>query len=357
MRLTRIVAASALGIAATALAAGPVLADPAAGTTPAAVDIVSVGSDTTQVVSNQISADFNATNPASKYYSWNATDPTGSTTTITTKDGAAAIARPNGSGAGITALQNNDHTTVDVARSSRGPAQGTDQPSDLFIAFARDAVGWSAATGGNAPSTLSVADLQGIYGTCTITSWSQITDIAGYTGSSDAIKAYLPQTSSGTRSFFLSALHITTPGNCVQTYLPEENEGTDAVFSDPDVIYPYSIAHFVAQTYFGKSSGSDAPGFLDAFRSVKLTPTATTSFAQVDVANQKVNTTFASTPFGRNVYNVVRSSDWNDSTLGPRLKALLDTTGWICTSGSADLAANGFLTLTSAQCGTQSHTS
>src|ERR1700753_3479484 len=90
MRLTKLLTASVCGLAAAAVVAGPALADPATGVTPAAIDLVSVGSDTTQVVSNQISADFNATAPASKYYSWNATNPSTGVAgeTITTKTGA-----------------------------------------------------------------------------------------------------------------------------------------------------------------------------------------------------------------------------------------------------------------------------
>jgi ABC-type phosphate transport system substrate-binding protein len=354
MRLTKILVASAFGLAAAAMAAGPVLADPPAGTTPAATDIVSVGSDTTQVVSNQFSVDFNATSPSSKYYSWDATG----TTPITPKSGATSITRPNGSGAGITELTSVTHTTVDIARSSRGPKVGTDPSTDLFIAFAKDAVGFSAFTGGNAPATLSVADLQAIYGTCTITKWNQILDIPGYTGGTSTIKAYLPQASSGTRSFFLQALGITTPGTCVQATTPEENEGTNAAFTgNVDALFPYSIAHYVAQKYKGKSSGTDAPGALDALRSIKFS--ATSTIAQVDTVNQKINASFATSAFGRNVYNVVRSADWTDPTLGPRLKALLDTAannGWICKNGATDITGFGFLTLAGTQCGTQSHT-
>src|ERR1700760_4621976 len=94
MRLTKILAASACGLAAAAMVAGPALADPPAGTTPAAVSIVSVGSDTTQVVSNDFSTHFNATTATSKYYSWNATNPTTGVAgeTITTKTGATPIA-------------------------------------------------------------------------------------------------------------------------------------------------------------------------------------------------------------------------------------------------------------------------
>ena len=350
---------AAVGVAATALTLtmGPASADPPAGVVPKATDVVSVGSDTIQAYDNGLSAAYNATAPASKYYSW---DATGSTP-ITPKAGALSIARPNGSSAGIAELAAVSHTTVDVARSSRAPIQGTDPNTDLFIAFAKDAVGWSGFTSTStvttdSPSTLSVTDLQGIYGTCAITNWNQVTDIPGYTGPNAAIKAYLPQSSSGTRKFFLSALGITTPGSCVQAYTPEENEGTDAVFNNPAVVYPYSIAHYIGQVYNGKGSGTDEPGFLDALRSVKFSSTSTIA----QITNKLITTAFANSIFGRNVYHVVRSADWNSAVQGPPLKALFDKStgtpaGYVCSNPTL-ITSFGFLALSSTQCGTQSHT-
>jgi len=344
---------AAVGVAATALTLtmGPASADPPTGVTPAATDVVSVGSDTIQAFDNGLSAAYNATNPTNKYYSWDATG----TSPITPKAGALSITRPNGSSAGIAELAAVTHTTVDVARSSRAPIQGTDPNTDLFIAFAKDAVGWSGFTTTStvttdSPQTLTTADLQGIYGTCSITNWDQVG------GKNAAIKAYLPQSSSGTRKFFLSALGITTPGTCVQSYTPEENEGTDSVFTNnPGAIFPYSIAHYIGQVYNGKGSGTDEPGSLDALRSITIGTTVTPQ-----ITNKLITAAFAASIYGRNVYHVVRSLDWNSTGQGPALKALFDKAsgtpaGYVCTHSSL-ITSFGFLALSSTQCGTQSHT-
>ncbi|GAA2066384.1 substrate-binding domain-containing protein [Catenulispora yoronensis] len=332
-------AAAVASLAAVAATVGPASADPPVGTTPAASDIVSVGSDTIQAFDNGLSAAYNATSPTSKYYSWDAT-PAGN---ITPKSGASTIARPNGSGAGITALNGNTHSTVDVARSSRGPQTGSD---DWFIAFATDAVGWSAYTGGHAPSNLTSAELKGIYN-CTYTTWNSLP--SNPTASTATIKVYLPQASSGTRSFFLSALGITaTTEPCWQTATPEENEGTDAAFtSNPDAIFPYSLSHYVGQVYKSKGGGNDLPGSLDAQRSLDGT-------AQILTASQDWNSSLSLT-YSRNVYHVVRQADWSDATEGPRLKALFDRSsanGWLCKSSGTLITDYGFHSL-GAGCGTR----
>lgn len=334
LAMTSAIAAASLGAVLASM--GPAAADPSV--TPASTDIVSVGSDTIQSFDNGLSAAYNATSPASKYYSWDAT-PAGN---ITPKTGAATIARPNGSGSGISALNSNTSATVDIARSSRGPNTGT---TDWFIPFATDAVGWSAYTGGHAPSNLTSAELKGIYN-CTYTTWNSLpTDP---TTSTDTIKVYVPQTGSGTRAFFLNALGITaTSEPCWQTVTPEENEGTDAAFvNNTDAIFPYSLSHYIGQVYGGKGGGSDLPGALDANRSLDSVP-------QIDTVNKVWNSNLSLT-YTRNVYHVVRQADWSNATEGPRLKALLDrsiSNGWLCKNGASLITSYGFHALSSG-CGT-----
>lgn len=338
LAITSAVAAAVLG--ATVASNGAALADPPAGTTPAATDIVSAGSDTIQAFDNGLSTAYNATSPASKYYSWDAT-PAGN---ITPKTGATTITRPNGSGSGISTLNGTTSATLDIARSSRGPNSGSS--ADWFIPFAQDAVGWSAYTGGNAPSNLTSSDLTGIYN-CSITNWSQITDVAGYTGPNANIDVFVPQASSGTRSFFLAAIGVTAPQTCWNAATPEENEGTDAAFvGDVNAIYPYSLSHYVGQVYDGKGSGTDEPGVLDANRSID-------GVNQIDTVNKVWNSNLSLT-YTREVYHVVRQSDWANATEGPRLKALLDrssNSGWLCTNGASLITSYGFQSLGNA-CGT-----
>ncbi|MFJ8039637.1 substrate-binding domain-containing protein [Kitasatospora sp. NPDC096147] len=337
MRHTAVkLAATFAAAAALTLAAAPAQADPAV--LPNAVDIVGTGSDTTAPYLAQVSADYNASiagAPAStpRLYSW---DPLGSAT-ITPKSGAATINRPNGSSAGVTALNNNTATTVDFARSSRGPQTG-DTTDDLFVAFAKDAVTWSAkATGGHAPANLTTAQLKGIY-ECTITNWSTVGGTAG------TIKPFLPQNGSGTRTFFLKAIGgatPVTPGACV-TSGPQENTGTTAALNDVDAIFPYSVASYISQVFGGHSTPAENPG--------PLTLRNVNGVAPVNASNT-INAPFAASAYGRVVYNVVRASAWNTAgAYSTTLKGIFGPTGWICTHPST-ITSYGFLALPGSACG------
>ncbi len=340
----KLLTAAALATSLVSIASGTALADPTV--VPATADIVGVGSDTTQTVLNQFSTDYNAyltglgdtTSP--RLYSF---DATGSAT-ITAKAGTTAFTRPNGSGAGINALNAaSPALPVDFARSSRAPQTG-DLTTDIFVAFAKDAVTWSAtATGSNAPANLTTADLKNIYNG-TYTTWNQITDIAGYTGPAVAIKPYLPQASSGTRSFFLKAIGVTTLGVNVVSG-PEENEGTDVALNDPNVIFPYSVGHYIGQVYGGHTTATDAPGAL-SLRNINGVAPVT--------AGHTINPTFANPVYGRTLYNVVRNAEWTATDAhGAALRNIFGTSGWICTNGSADITSYGFLTI--GGCGSTTH--
>src|ERR1700727_135945 len=126
MRLfSKILAGSAAATAAVALTAAPALADPPAKTVPAATSIVGVGSNTTQYVLDQLAANYDKTSATRKLYSWDATNPTTGAIgdNIVTKKGCTAIPRPDGSSAGIAALDANtalgSNFCIDYARSSR----------------------------------------------------------------------------------------------------------------------------------------------------------------------------------------------------------------------------------------------
>ncbi|MFF7587586.1 PstS family phosphate ABC transporter substrate-binding protein [Kitasatospora purpeofusca] len=346
----KLLAIAAIATSVATVAAGTAVADPSTlPTLPAAQDIVGVGSDTTQSVLNGLSVGYNAALAAAgnttspRLYSW---DATGSSP-ITTKTGATSIARPNGSGAGITALDANTSATVDFARSSRAPQAG-DLTTDLFVALAKDAVSWAAKNGGNAPADLTTAQLKGIY-ECTITNWQQISpSLANAT-----IKPFLPQTSSGTRTFFLKTIGSGTPvvpGACV-TSGTQENQGSDPALNDINAVVPYSVAHYVGQVYYGQGSGSDVQG--------PLTVRSVNTIAPVDTVNKTIASGFASTTYGRVVYNVVRSADWNAGDAhATALKAIFGVGGFICTNGGAGstIVKNyGFLALPNGACGSTIH--
>ncbi|MFJ9838911.1 PstS family phosphate ABC transporter substrate-binding protein [Kitasatospora sp. NPDC101155] len=327
----KLLTAAALATSLVTIASGSALADPTV--TPAAQDIVGVGSDTIQALLNQFSTDYNASlgsgSTAPHLYSW---DATGSSP-ITTKVGATSIARPNGSGAGIKALVANTSATVDFARSSRGP-QPTDAHGLDFVTLAKDAVTWSAKSGGDAPAQLTPAQLNAIY-SCTTTNWQQIDPSLP----NATIKPFLPQADSGTRAFFLTAISNPTLGQCVTTG-PEENEGTDQALNNPDVVFPYSVAHYIGQTAGGHGTTTDAPGNL-TLRNVVVNGATLTP-----VTSNQINTDFANSQFGRVVYNVVRDAEWNATdTHGQALQNIFGSNGWICNdpTAAADIASYGFL--------------
>jgi ABC-type phosphate transport system substrate-binding protein len=306
MRVALKIAAVA-GAAATALAVGigpAALADPTTSTAPGLTTLTGVGSDTiTPLFDNATGTtspackggatgsfvhDYNATKPAYKIASWDAVNPcTGvADDTITTKaksasDTSCQLERPDGSSAGIAALNDDQTDTnktstgqtpycIDFARSSRAPNTTTFE--DAFVALSQDAITWTSPTvSGEAnpePSTLTQAQLEAIY-TCTDTNWDQV-------GGKDApIGVVIPQAGSGTRSTWLLALGITASSEpCWQngtvvvdgtTDVIEENTGLSAgnvaQFTTTqdfgttcatgckaaDDIFPYSIGDWIAQ--------------------------------------------------------------------------------------------------------------
>jgi ABC-type phosphate transport system substrate-binding protein len=264
MRLTRKLLAGCGAVALVAVSAAPALADPPK--TPRASDVVGVGSDTVGYLLDQLAHDYNKAHPggSSLLYSWDATNPvTGETgDPIVTKAGCKPIARPDGSSAGITALEANttdpaspQDFCVDYAGSSRGAGvndPGCTTGGICFIPIAGDAVTWAArdaASGGtDAPASLTRAQLAAIY-ECKITNWARVG------GRSAPIQAFLPQTASGTRAVWLLALGggkiPISPGACVSDdgNTLQDNQGINPVLNSPEAIVPYSVADFIAQVY------------------------------------------------------------------------------------------------------------
>jgi len=227
---------------------------------------VGVGSDTITPLTDQLSSDYNNTLTArtacntkvpTKPFedSWDAVNPISGAIgdSIPEKSGCPSIARPNGSSAGIAQLAtftkdaDKKFLCTNFARSSR--ARGASDPpfaagGVAFAALAGDAVTWShPAVNTAAPATLTPAQLASIY-TCAVTNWNQVG------GGNQAIVPFLPQSGSGTLSFFLAAIGVTTPGPCVSNdnNLLEENEGVNKVLQSPDAIFPYSVGDFIAQS-------------------------------------------------------------------------------------------------------------
>jgi ABC-type phosphate transport system substrate-binding protein len=219
-------------------------------------DAVGVGSDTITPLTDQLATNFNSTvssATATHEYSWDAVNPISGAIgdKIAEKADCPVIARPDGSSAGITQLATFTKSTsgpfcTNFARSSR-PRASTDPPfaagGVAFVNLAGDAVSWSHQATTDAPKSLTVAQLNAIY-TCTDTNWSQVG------GKNAPIKAFLPQSGSGTLSFWLAAIGVTTPGPCVSNVnnTLEENEGVNPALQTPEAIFPYSVGDFIAQS-------------------------------------------------------------------------------------------------------------
>ena len=408
--LSKLLVGTAGALAITALVAGPAMADPPS--RPRVNDVVGVGSDTSQFVLDQLSHDYNAQHAGASQllYSWDAV-PQGST--ITEKAGGTGgdctVTRPTGSSAGISALEANATVTggtgfcVDFARSSR--ARGTSDPGCssggiCFVALGGDAVTWatrSAAAGGtNAPATLTATQIKNIY-LCKAGSrnWS------AFGGKAGTIKPFLPQSSSGTRSFFLTALGggtAITPGPCVSTNDGTgngdntliENEGVAPALNDANAIFPYSAGDFIAQAEHsaqctnGTNCGYPAAPVCkpttkqnkfgcDLHGVMQINPIGTsnptkpfpphvgacggTTGNTCAVINANFNKTFQ-----RVIYDVVRFSGSTTDNIPGYLEpffaaANASTPGWACTNtkAKADIKSYGFLAFSNSapvHCGT-----
>jgi ABC-type phosphate transport system substrate-binding protein len=335
--------------------------DPPTGTVPREGDVVGVGSDTDEFLLDQLSHDYNASHTGSAHllYSWDALNPmTGGTDNIVTKSGCAAIPRPDGSGAGITAFDANAKTKdgkafcIDYARSARGRSS-SDPPKGpggiLFVELAKDAISYATQSTTNAPGNLTTAQLNAIYN-CADTNWSQVG------GKNAPIHAFLPNPSqSGMAKSFLTIIGVTTPGSCVNQTV-QQNEGIDPLLKDADAIVPYSIAKFIAQRYHSAKClnssctavsgveckpakgqnlfGCDEHGTLKVNSVNGIKPTAGTA------PNVTINSTFGSSPFGNPIYDVVRFSSSTPDNIPANLEpffasATAKVKGWACSSKTA----------------------
>lgn len=379
MRAIRKIVTIAAAVAAVSTAGvGSALADPSS--TPPLNAIAGVGSDTLTPVYHQLTSDYNASH-TTELASWDAVNPTTGVAgdTIVTKassstDSTCSMVRPNGSSAGITALENTvsdgGHPCVDFARSSRAPAT-TDPTTIAFARLAKDAITWSSPKGTTttpspAPKTLTVLQLANIYN-CTsgFTEWSQV---GGTT--SATIVPVLPQSGSGTRSTFLLAMGQAlglgsgvslTPGPCVVNGTDsagvaiEENTGVTtgniAEFGTTthpkvDALFPYSIGDYVAQTGHKHSTSIWKPGDLGMKQIAGKAPTVGSG------TTMHINTGFP-VAMDRILYDVVANAGTAAAPAIPtspeNLKSVFGTSaqkGWICqTTGQADIVSYGFLKL------------
>jgi ABC-type phosphate transport system substrate-binding protein len=396
--LSKLVAGAAVAAAAIAMAA-PAVADPAS--TPSLTTLAGTGSDTvTPLFDNGVPGgasgsfvhDYNATRPLFHVASWDAVNPrTGAAgDTITTKalkssDKSCQLPRPNGSGAGIKALNLGQTDTnkvggqkifcIDYARSSRPP--NTTTFDDAFVALAKDALAWSFPTlrgkTNPQPKSLTKAQLIGIY-TCKLTNWNQVG------GKNAPIGVVIPQTGSGSRATWLLQLGITvTDEPCWQngtvvihgvTTVIEENTGLSAgniaQFTKPqkfpdgktiaaqDDIFPYSIGDWIAQDKLTHGVGGHATPIWGHGNMVQGR-TSNEVAVRVNAKGQPVINPLFPSAFVRILFGVVRNGCIGTSSSSaclPKtptyeavgLKAFFGPKGWICTNrtAAADIVSYGF---------------
>ncbi|MFE6869180.1 substrate-binding domain-containing protein [Kitasatospora sp. NPDC057692] len=357
-------AASALALAGALVltATAPAPADPIA--LPNAQDIVGVGAEATESLYTQLSTEYNAflagntTSP--RLYSFDSTGPN----PVFTKYGATAIARPWSTDAGLYALTGTTKDTLDFARATRppkptDPVDGATNLPLTFVALAKDAVSWAAPAAGNAPATLTTAQLTAIY-SCQITRWSQISPSLPNTVIRPVVSGQLTVDYYGVHGtgldatiFFLEKIgyaqavqDLGFDHSCVSV-VSRENEGTDPILQNPDALVPYSVGRYIGQVYGGHTTPGDEPGV--------LTPRSINGVAPV-TATQTINPSFTATPFGRMLSSVVRPAEWTaQDAHGTALRAVFGTAGWICRQGQATIRSHGFQSLPSPVCGTIVH--
>ncbi|WP_187365761.1 substrate-binding domain-containing protein [Trebonia kvetii] len=225
------------------------------------------------------------------------------------------------------------------------------------MALAEDAVTWAvrdvAAKGQTvtyAPKSLTLAQLKAIF-LCTATTWGQVGGTKGR-----PIKPYLPQTGSGTLSFWLKALGITTAGSCVNESL-EENQGLSKQFNSPNAIFIYSVGDWIAQKYnsplpgrkpaAGQNAfGTDQVGYLGLG---KINGVSALTVAKVPAINKG----FRVTGFTRTLYDIVRYQAKGDH-VPANLDRILGRAGYFCHNTTATKAIESYGFLPALTCGSVS---
>lgn len=235
---------------------------------------------------------------------------------IQTKSGGPSFPRPSGSGDGVNALLASINNTtfsqasgtssqpiggqVDIARSSAAPTTQVGTGILAWVPFGRDAVAY-AYVGGSAADEANVAHLTG----------AQLGDIYGATSdqviSGTTVKAYLPQSGSGTRKFFMNAIGITSnvAGSAVYTNNNTLAENDASVFpttvpSGTAYVVPFSAAAWISQ------ANNAAPSTIPASGAVKLgTPLSDPAFTTTAGVLAPNAAYYSSTTFGRDTYLVV----------------------------------------------------
>jgi ABC-type phosphate transport system substrate-binding protein len=207
--------------------------------------------------------------------------------TVVLRAGTQPIQRPNGSGAGFNLLKADTNTAtgttinglVDFAR--RSSAAGANPLFDS-LTIGTDPLGMLVSTTTNETAPLSLPQLKAIY-SCTLTDWGVAN---GGSANGNTIKPLLPQIGSGTRSYFLGQLGISTGGPCVQNVEENDPEAIDASGSPANAIEPMSQSRLFL--FQGKLSDGSANGLGGYFTDPSCAGLVTTPASCVAPANTLV---------------------------------------------------------------------
>lgn len=292
-RISAVIATAAIAV--TVLVAGvvsPAMADP--NPTNPFPAYAGTGSDTTQDVVNDLANGGTLVDVGS----WNAFG----TATIQVKAGGPSFTRPAGSGNGIKALSasiqglayggataSSFAGQLDFARSSRGPK--VTGSALTFVPLARDAV--SYVSNSTALASLTTAQLTQVYKANAAADL-----VVTVAGNPITVQPVLPPAGSGTRDFFLGAISVpaASVGSLVTQGGPEnDGAGLTAVNS----IAPFSAAAWIAQK---NAKSTDTTGTLSLGAIDGVVPA---TLAGTWAPNPAY---YASTTFGRDVYNVIATS-------------------------------------------------
>lgn len=267
-----------------------------------------VGSDTLQDSMNAIVNGTTITGATVRVTSNNKTlgnfDAFGSAA-IQTKPAGAFFGRPAGSGAGVTALRASITGAnysgnpavparqilgqVDIARSSSGPGGNANANGLLaYVPYGRDAIGFAYKGGDSSWANLTAAQLKAIY-ECTTTTVGGVT-----------VKPRIPQSGSGTRSFFLGAIGNPTLGSCVSDATGTTPENDASVLGANELI-PFSVANWVSQANGATGINTTTTSGV-AFGSAVSGQAAFTGTAPNLVPNSSY---YSDATFGRDTYLVV----------------------------------------------------
>lgn len=310
MKLKKI---AALGAAVGLVLSGVGLASTASAD-PVSNSYSAVGSDTLQDAMNALTNGSNASGTFMRILADGKTignfDAFGSAA-IQTKPTGPFFARPSGSGAGRDALRRSidgnpwsasGNATparaitgqVDIARSSSGAGSANVSPEGrlLFVPFGRDAVSYAYKGGTAAWANLTATQLKGIYeGT--------ITSIDGVT-----VKPRLPQVSSGTRSFFISAINAANTNGVADASNTTVAEN-DATILGAGEIIPFSVASWVAQANNVSGVNTVAAASGVSLGSAVAGQAPVTGTAPELLPNPAF---YSNTTFGRDTYLIVERS-------------------------------------------------